>query len=331
MLLAHPVDKVSLHDGIHIADKEEYVFLFPGHCLQPQESGFVLEIPVLLLQVPDLREQVPYAVADLVLAPVCEVRDLFDPLLPLLHKRQSSSAACDEQTHSAVIAQDLHYFDQADLTGPSHMGRAAGADVNIRDCDEAGLPFNLDLAPVVYLPQFFIGRIRYFDGKITVYDLIGFPLEEHDIFLVQLSVDIERHGVVAEMKADVVKSVHSVHQPGQDVLARMVLHEAESSLPVDLKAHRFVDPERQRRVRAAAHNMADFAVPDLHVGHRQHLFPHVMAVQGTDPADVRRLSARFREKYCPVRDYFIQYGRRFPSTPLVEGFNPPYAHDCSGT
>ena len=245
MLLDKTVHEVPLHVDVHITDEHKDVFLPRRDRRKAEECGLILQVLVFLLEAPDLLKEVPYAVADLVTAAVRQVRDLLDALLVPLREFERPSSARDEQTHPAVKLHDPHYFDEADLARPFYMGRAAGAEVHPGDLHKARLAFDLYLAPVDVLRQFPVGRIQDLHRHISVYDLVGLPLELQEPLLVQLAVHVDRYRVVAQVESDIVKSVKVVHETGQNMLAGMVLHKRKSAFPVDPKRYAIARFERR--------------------------------------------------------------------------------------
>ena len=93
VLKTERIDKIALHDRIHVADKKKRVFLLGRYCLKSEKSSLVFQIPVLLFEHTDLIQQMAYTVTDLVLTAVGQVGDLFDALLPLLHQSKRSPSA----------------------------------------------------------------------------------------------------------------------------------------------------------------------------------------------------------------------------------------------
>ena len=304
MFLAELVDKISLHNIVHIPDKQKDILLIFGDRLKAKKRRFIFQVTVFLLQLANFVKQMLYSVSDLILASVCQMGDFFNALLSLLHQCESSPSAGDKQAHSAVKAQRLHYFDQADLACHSDMGRTACADIYLRDRDQPHLSFDLDLASVTDLSKLFTVRIRNLYRKISVNDLISFPFQKKDLFFTELSVDVQRHRIVAEVKSDIIKSIPVVHKPGQNMLAGVILHEAEPSLPVDLKKNLFAGQEKPAIVFRAADSMSDHSVFDLYIRYSQHSGSVTAVVSGAaDPADVAGLAPAFREKDRLVQEY----------------------------
>ena len=111
-----------------------------------------------------------------------------------------------------------------------------------------------------------------------------------------------------------------MHQPGQYMLTGMILHKAESSLPVDLKEHMIAGKEKLAIVFRAADSMSDHSVFNLYIRYSQHSGSMTTVVSGAaDPADVGGLAPAFREKNRLVQDqlqaaagFRVLFSRQFP-------------------
>ena len=175
-------------------------------------------------------------------------------------------------------------LDQSDLAGPLHMRRTAGAHIISRDHDDPDLSFDLDLAAVLKLLQFFLCRIERLDFQILPHRAVRFPLDLHQLLICEHTAEI--HGAVlrAEMKSHVIISETGMDQSGHDMLAAVLLHFHETLFPVDPAGH------AHSRIKRPVRHVQDASVPLLHIRH-------------TNPAEhpcIRVLAAAFREKRCPV-------------------------------
>ena len=110
---------------------------------------------------------------------------------------QGPDAAGDVDPDAAFIILPFRHLDDADLPGPAHMGRTAGAGIVARDGHQAKLPVDLLLAAVGDGLQLFFGRIGHQDLHILVDCPVDDGLHVPDLLLRQRAAEIHSHIVVA--------------------------------------------------------------------------------------------------------------------------------------
>ena len=137
------------------------------------------------------------------------------------------------------------------------MGPAAGADVRPREFDQTQRTCDHLFAAVVLRAGGFTFVIADLRLPIRPDGLVRQPLDLHQIVPVQRTGEVDRDQVAAHVEADVLPAVEPVHDAGDDVLAGVLLHQVEASVPVDLPVHSSVQRSR--------HRVDDRAVPLLHV------------------------------------------------------------------
>ena len=155
-------------------------------------------------------------------------------------------AAHDAQAHAAPVALAVEDLDDADLPGAGDMRRAAGAAVDPRDLHDAHLTAQLLLRAVVERGELRLAGDPCADGEIAAHGLVGAKLDLRELVRAQLPGEVDGHAVGAHVEAHVVEAEAAMHEAGDDMLARVVLHAPQALLEVEAALD--VLPDGQGRV-----------------------------------------------------------------------------------
>ena len=118
------------------------------------------------------------------------------------------------------------------------MHSTAGANVVSLNSHDSDIFCQLKLASIAEIFQrFFIG---IFTGEFCIFvnSLVSSFFNINQLFSCKLAVKVYSH-VVAEMKADILIAVKLMHDTGNNMLTRMVLHTPKTLFPVDFTAEFF--------------------------------------------------------------------------------------------
>ena len=147
------------------------------------------------------------------------------------------AAAHQLDAHAVPEALDAQQLDQSDLSGGGDVGAAAGAGVRPGEGDDAYLPVNGLLAPVVYMLQLLRGGVKDLRGAVLPQVAVDLRLQLLQLCLVQFYVQVDGDHVGSHVEADVVTAIFGVGQAGDDMLAGVLLHQVEPTLPVNGAGH----------------------------------------------------------------------------------------------
>ena len=204
---------------------------------------------------------------------------------------------------AALIVYTVQQLDQPDLAGIAHVRRTAGASVAqqvaVPDLHDAHILGQREFGAVLQGGKLLRGRIecqhRQAGADVTVYGILD-PVQ---LFPRQDTVKIQRHVLIAQMKAHVVKAVLRIHSAGHEMLPRMALHPFQADSRVHLPAHNCAGGQRGRQC------MADHAVcAHLHIPDK---YPAQRAAVGILTAALRKEGG------------FIQYHGVLPSRQRLAG------------
>ena len=125
------------------------------------------------------------------------------------------------------------YLNDTHFSGIFYMRPAAGADIPARNLYDPYLAAQFLLAPVINGCKFFFGRVKRMYRHIVINNLVGRVLQPVQPVRCDHTVKIHGHFLGAHVESHIFISIKPVHQPGQDMLPRMLLHIVIALLPVN--------------------------------------------------------------------------------------------------
>ena len=167
------------------------------------------------------------------------------------------------------------------------MRAAAGADVGVFNRHNPHASGQRLLAAVGNLFQLFFGREGNSDFAVFPDDFVRLALDLPQIVFRQHAGKIDRHHVGAHVKAHVVVAEAPVDNAGENMLAGVQLHQAQTPFPVDAALHLAA---RLQRLFAVMHN---FAASLMRIRH----------ADAGQTAGISRLTAALGVKCRPVQHH----------------------------
>ena len=117
--------------------------------------------------------------------------------------------------------------------------------------------------------------------------LVRALLDVHELIPVKLTAEVDGHALGAHMKADVIVAVLTVDKPGDNVLARVVLHPAQALLSIETAGNG--QPRLERSVSIVQYLAAALL--------------HIDDAHGADIPGVGKLASALGEESRPIKDH----------------------------